>query len=130
MKRQPRSSPRSAKTQRTVSIIGTGSYVPEKILTNAELSRMVDTTDEWITTRTGIKERRIAAKDEFTSDMATKAALKAIEQANITAAEIDLILVATATPDQPLPVQGDVDHLPAGSLAGGICESRRLISGK
>ena len=103
MKRQPRSSPRSAKTQRTVSIIGTGSYVPEKILTNAELSRMVDTSDEWITTRTGIKERRIAAKDEFTSDMATKAALKAIEQANITAAEIDLILVATATPDMLFP---------------------------
>jgi 3-oxoacyl-[acyl-carrier-protein] synthase III len=103
MKRQPRSSPRSAKTQRTVSIIGTGSYVPEKILTNADLSRMVDTSDEWITTRTGIKERRIAAKDEFTSDMATKAALKAIEQANITAAEIDLILVATATPDMLFP---------------------------
>ena len=76
MKRQPRSSLRSAKTQRTVSIIGTGSYVPEKILTNEDLSRMVDTTDEWITTRTGIKERRIAAKDEFTSDMATKAALR------------------------------------------------------
>jgi 3-oxoacyl-[acyl-carrier-protein] synthase-3 len=103
MKRQPRSSPRSAKTQRTVSIIGTGSYVPEKILTNEDLSRMVDTTDEWITTRTGIKERRIAAKDEFTSDMATKAALKAIEQANIMAAEIDLILVATATPDMLFP---------------------------
>ena len=103
MKRQPRSIPRSAKTQRTVSIIGTGSYVPEKILTNAELSRMVDTSDEWITTRTGIKERRIAAKDEFTSDMATKAALKAIEQANIAAAEIDLILVATATPDMLFP---------------------------
>jgi 3-oxoacyl-[acyl-carrier-protein] synthase-3 len=103
MKRQPRSSPRSAKTQRTVSIIGTGSYVPEKILTNADLSRIVDTSDEWITTRTGIKERRIAAKDEFTSDMATKAALKAIEQANIAAAEIDLILVATATPDMLFP---------------------------
>jgi 3-oxoacyl-[acyl-carrier-protein] synthase-3 len=103
MKRQPRSSPRSAKTQRTVSIIGTGSYVPEKILTNEDLSRMVDTSDEWITTRTGIKERRIAAKDEFTSDMATKAALKAIEQASITAAEIDLILVATATPDMLFP---------------------------
>ena len=64
---------------------------------------MVDTSDEWITTRTGIKERRIAAKDEFTSDMATKAALKAIEQANIAAAEIDLILVATATPDMLFP---------------------------
>jgi 3-oxoacyl-[acyl-carrier-protein] synthase-3 len=103
MKRQPRSSPRSAKTQRTVSIIGTGSYVPEKILTNADLSRMVDTSDEWITTRTGIKERRIAAKDEFTSHMATKAALKAIEQAKIAATEINLIIVATATPDMLFP---------------------------
>ena len=103
MKRQPRSSPRSAKTQRTVSIIGTGSYVPEKILTNADLSRMVDTSDEWITTRTGIKERRIAAKDEFTSHMATKAALKAIEQAKIAATEINLIIVATAPPDMLFP---------------------------
>ena len=103
MKRQPRSSPRSAKPRRTVSIIGTGSYVPEKILTNADLSRMVDTSDEWITTRTGIKERRIAAKDEYTSDMATKAALAAIEQAGISAKEIDLILLATATPDMLFP---------------------------
>ena len=103
MKRQPRSSPRSAKTQRTVSIVGTGSYAPEKILTNAELSRMVDTSDEWITTRTGIKERRIAAKDEQTSDMAAKAALNALEQAKISPAEVDLILVATATPDMLFP---------------------------
>src|SRR5436309_13680813 len=102
MKPQPRSSPRSTK-RRTVSIIGTGSYVPEKILTNADLSRIVDTSDEWITTRTGIKERRVAAKDEHTSDMATKAALKAMEQANISAADIDMILVATATPDMLFP---------------------------
>ena len=103
MKRQPRSSQRSDKPVRTVSIIGTGSYVPEKVLTNADLSRMVDTSDEWITTRTGIKERRIAAKDENTSDMATKAALKAIEQAKISPTDIDLILVATATPDMLFP---------------------------
>ena len=103
MKRQPRSNPRSHKTLRTVSIVGTGSYVPEKVLTNADLSRMVDTSDEWITTRTGIKERRIAAKDENTSDMAAKAALNAIEQAKISAKEIDLILVATATPDMLFP---------------------------
>jgi len=103
MKRQPRSSPPSAKARRTVSIIGTGSYVPEKILTNQDLSRMVDTSDEWIITRTGIKQRRIAAKDEHTSDMAAKAALKAIEQAKISPAEIDLILVATATPDMLFP---------------------------
>jgi 3-oxoacyl-[acyl-carrier-protein] synthase-3 len=77
--------------------------VPEKILTNADLSRMVDTSDEWITTRTGIKERRIAGKDEFTSDMAAKAALKAIKQAKISPMEINLILVATATPDMLFP---------------------------
>src|ERR1700758_720749 len=103
MKRQPRLSPRSVKALRTVSIIGTGSYVPDKILTNADLSRMVDTSDDWITTRTGIKERRIAAKDENTSDMATKATLKAIEQAEISPKEIDLIIVATATPDMLFP---------------------------
>jgi 3-oxoacyl-[acyl-carrier-protein] synthase-3 len=105
MNELPRSSPRSrsGKALRTVSIIGTGSYVPEKILTNEDLSRMVDTSDEWITTRTGIKERRMAAKDEYTSDMATKAALKAIEQAKISATEINLILVATATPDMLFP---------------------------
>src|SRR5437762_7249267 len=103
MKQQPRSRPRSARNQRTVSIIGTGSYVPEKILTNEDLSRIVDTSDEWITTRTGIKERRVAAKGEDTSDMATKAALKAIEQAKISPKEVDLILVATATPDMLCP---------------------------
>src|SRR5207244_7338811 len=99
MKRQPRSSPRSTKALRTVSIIGTGSYVPDKILTNADLSHIVDTSDDWITTRTGIKERRIADKDENTSDMATKAALKAMEQAKISPKEMDLIIVATTTPD-------------------------------
>ena len=86
-----------------VTIAGTGSYVPERILTNAELETMVDTTDEWITSRTGIKERRIAADDEFTSHMATQAALKALEQANIKAEDIDLIIVATITPDTLTP---------------------------
>jgi 3-oxoacyl-[acyl-carrier-protein] synthase-3 len=102
MKRQPRSRPHSTK-RRSVSIIGTGSYVPEKVLTNEDLSHIVDTSDEWITTRTGIKERRIAAKDEQTSDMATKAALNAIEQAKISPKDINLILVATATPDMLFP---------------------------
>ena len=103
MKRQPSSSPRSARRCRTVSIVGTGSYVPERVLTNEELSKSVDTTDQWITTRTGIKTRRIAAKDEHTSDMAARAALAAMEQANVTAAEIDLILLATASPDMIFP---------------------------
>jgi 3-oxoacyl-[acyl-carrier-protein] synthase-3 len=77
--------------------------MPEKILTNEDLSKMVDTSDEWITTRTGIKERRIAGKDELVSDMAAKAALNALEQAKVSAKDVDLILVATATPDMLFP---------------------------
>ncbi len=82
-----------------VCIAGTGSYVPEKILTNEELSKRVETSDEWIFSRTGIRERRIAAEGEFTSHMATNAARKALEQAGLEASEIQLIIVATITPD-------------------------------
>ena len=88
---------------RTCSITGVGSYVPAKILTNADLEKMVDTSDEWITTRTGIKSRRQAAKDEFTSDMAAHAARRAMKMAGVTADQIDLIIVATITPDMPFP---------------------------
>jgi 3-oxoacyl-[acyl-carrier-protein] synthase-3 len=88
---------------RTCSISGVGSYLPAKVLTNAELERMVETTDEWITTRTGIKERRIAAKNEFTSDLATQAALRAMRCAGVTADQLELIVVATITPDMPFP---------------------------
>src|SRR6266853_3231361 len=88
---------------RTCSIAGVGSYVPAKILTNGDLEKMVNTSDEWITTRTGIKERHIAAKDEFTSDLGARAALRAMEAAGVTAEEIDLIVVATITPDMPFP---------------------------
>src|SRR5881227_1831638 len=88
---------------RTCSITGVGSYVPAKVLTNAELEKMVDTSDEWITSRTGIRERRIAAKDEFTSDLAARAAMRAIQRAGISPGEIDLIIVATITPDMPFP---------------------------
>ena len=85
------------------TIAGTGSYLPEKILTNADLEKLVDTSDDWITSRTGIKERRIAADDEATSDLATKAALKAMEQAEASANELDLIIVATISPDTFFP---------------------------
>ncbi len=85
------------------AILGTGSHVPERVLSNADLERMVETTDEWITTRTGIKERRIAAENEFTSDLATGAARKAMEMAGITADQIDMILVATVSPDMMFP---------------------------
>jgi len=88
---------------RTCSIAGVGSYVPAKILTNADLEKMVNTTDEWITTRTGIKERHIAAKDQFTSDLGTEAALRAMRRAGVTPDQIDLIVVATITPDMPFP---------------------------
>src|SRR6059036_142779 len=84
-------------------ILGTGHSYPKGILTNADLEKIVDTTDEWITTRTGIKARRIAAENEFTSDMAAKAAQRAMERAGITANQIDLIIVATITPDMLFP---------------------------
>jgi 3-oxoacyl-[acyl-carrier-protein] synthase-3 len=88
---------------RTCSISGVGSYLPAKILTNGDLEKLVDTSDEWITTRTGIKERRLAAKTEFTSDLAAQAALRAMQKAGVTAEQIDLIIVATITPDMPFP---------------------------
>ncbi|MGY1487831.1 beta-ketoacyl-ACP synthase III [Methylobacillus pratensis] len=84
-------------------ILGTGSYLPEKILTNADLERMVDTTDEWIYTRTGIRQRHIAAEGEFTSDLSFHAAQRALEAAGVTADAVDLIIVATTTPDRVFP---------------------------
>lgn len=84
-------------------IAGTGSYLPERVLTNVELESMVDTTSEWIETRTGIKERHIAAENEATSDLALHAAQNAIAAANIKPSDIDLIIVATTTPDHTFP---------------------------
>jgi 3-oxoacyl-[acyl-carrier-protein] synthase III len=88
---------------RTCSIAGVGSYVPERILTNAQLETMVATSDEWITTRTGIKERHIAAAHEYTSTLAAKAAERALANAGVTAEQLDLIVIATITPDMPFP---------------------------
>ncbi|MEH7492661.1 beta-ketoacyl-ACP synthase III [Neobacillus sp. 3P2-tot-E-2] len=84
-------------------IVGIGRYLPEKIVTNADLEKIMDTSDEWIRTRTGIEERRIADDNTNTSDMGFEAAQKAIQNAGITPEDIDLILVATVTPDQPFP---------------------------
>lgn len=84
-------------------IIGTGGYLPEKILTNADLEKMVDTSDEWITDRTGIRERHIAAEGQTTCDLAEQAARQAIDAAGIDKDEIDLIIVATTTPDRVFP---------------------------
>lgn len=87
----------------SVGITGVGSYVPEKILSNEDLSKMVDTSDEWIVERTGIRERRIAKKEESTSDLGTIAAKKALKDANLNSDDIDLIIVATITPDYAFP---------------------------
>ncbi|MBU0952078.1 MAG: ketoacyl-ACP synthase III [Elusimicrobia bacterium] len=86
-----------------IKIIGTGSFIPEKIITNADLEKMVDTTDEWITQRTGIKERHIVEPGVPTSDIAVEASKKAIKDAGIDPQEVDLIIVATATPDMFFP---------------------------
>jgi 3-oxoacyl-[acyl-carrier-protein] synthase-3 len=93
----------SSASETHVAIAGTGSYLPERVLTNADLEAMVDTTDEWIVSRTGIKERRIAADGEHTSHMATKAAENALAQAGIGPADLELIIVATITPDTLTP---------------------------
>lgn len=90
-------------SKRTVSIIGTGSYVPEKVLTNKDLESIVDTSDEWIFTRTGMRERHIAADDQAASDLGAEAAVKALEDAGVSAEEIDLIVVATLSPDMFFP---------------------------
>jgi 3-oxoacyl-[acyl-carrier-protein] synthase-3 len=87
----------------SVIIAGVGSYAPERILTNADLTKIVDTSDEWIVSRSGIRERHIAAADEATSDLSIKAAAAALADAGVQASEVDLLIVATATPDYPLP---------------------------
>ncbi|NMO96485.1 beta-ketoacyl-ACP synthase III [Paenibacillus lemnae] len=88
---------------RPVGIVGAGKYVPERILTNQDLEKMVDTSDEWIVSRTGIKERHIAAPEEATSDLAYHAAVQALEAAGMSGSDLDLIIVATVTPDMFFP---------------------------
>ena len=88
---------------RAVGILGVGHYVPEKTLTNFDLEKMVDTSDEWITERTGIKQRHIAAPEEATSDLAYNAAVKALEDAKVSPEEIDLVIVGTASSDHIFP---------------------------
>ena len=87
-------------------ILGTGSYVPEKVLTNADLERLVETSDEWITSRTGIKERRVSAPDQASSDLACEAARRALDSAGLKATDLDLIVCATVTPDMFFPSTG------------------------
>src|SRR5271156_3793798 len=113
--------------RRSSSIISTGAYLPSRVLTNADLEKMVDTTDEWILSRTGIRERRIAAEDEFTSDMGARAAEQALELAGIDPSSIDLIIVATCTPDTAFPstachIQGKIGATRAAAFdVGAAC---------
>jgi 3-oxoacyl-[acyl-carrier-protein] synthase-3 len=110
---------RVSENGRRVGITGIGSYVPERVLTNADLERMVETSDEWITERTGIKERRIAADDQAASDLALPAARAALEQAGIEAGDLDLVIVATSTPDMFFPTTATIvgNELGAGNAA-------------
>ena len=103
-------------------IAGTGSYVPERVLTNAELERLVATSDTWIVERTGIRERRIAAPGETCSDLGTRAAERALEAAGVAAADLDLILVATCTGDAPLPSTACLIQQRLGAVRAAACD--------
>src|SRR5256885_16686615 len=102
-----------------VSITGLGAHVPERVMTNDELSTMMDTSDEWIMERTGIRERRIAAPEEALSDLALPAAKESLEDAGVAAADLDLVIVATVTPDMAFPATGAIlaDQLGAENAA-------------
>ena len=110
-------------------VLGCGSYLPSRVLTNAELSRMVDTSDEWITQRTGIRERHIAAEGETTSDMALKAAQAALAAAGLDAQSIDLIVLATSTPDNTFPASAVSVQAGLGITHGAAFDLQAVCSG-
>ena len=110
-------------------IIGCGSYLPERILTNAELATMVDTSDEWIVTRTGIRQRHIVAEGEKTSDLAVKAAERALHHADLKARDIDLVIVATTTPDNTFPATATKVQAMLGMRNGAAFDLQAVCSG-
>ena len=110
-------------------IIGCGSYLPERVVTNAELSAKLDTTDEWITTRTGIRQRHLAADGELTSDLALKAAERALENANIPASEVDMVVLATTTPDNTFPATATKVQDKLGMVNGAAFDIQAVCSG-
>ncbi|MCC3304778.1 beta-ketoacyl-ACP synthase III [Sneathiella sp. HT1-7] len=110
-------------------ITATGSYLPKRIVTNDELSKRVDTTDEWIVARSGIKQRHIAADDELTSDLATHAAKAALEMAGLTPDDIDLIILATATPDETFPASATVVQKNLGMTRGFAFDVQAVCTG-
>jgi len=115
-------------TTRSV-VLGCGGYLPEKVMTNNELSKLVDTSDEWITQRTGIRERHIAADGEVTSDLALQAARSALEAARLTPADIDLIVMATATPDNTFPASAVTVQQELGMQHGAAFDLQAVCSG-
>ena len=110
-------------------ITGTGSALPEKILTNADLERMVDTSDEWITTRTGIKQRRIASEGQYTSTFAAEASRRALSMAGIKAEELDLIILGTVTPDFPFPATACIVQHEIGAVNAAAFDLSAACSG-
>lgn len=112
-----------------VCIAGTGSYIPEKVLTNDDLASLVDTSDEWIFSRTGIRARHIAAEGEFTSHMASRAGAKALEQAGLDATDVDLIIVATITPDTLTPATACYVQQQLGALGAVAFDISAACSG-
>ncbi len=110
-------------------VIGTGSYLPAKTLTNFDLEKIVDTTDEWIVSRSGIHERHIAAAGEMTSDLALQASLRAIEMAGIAASDIDLIIVATTSPDKMFPSTACILQDKLGIQNGGAAFDMQAVCG-
>lgn len=117
------------KTLKSVGIIGVGAYTPEKVLTNSDLEKMVDTTDEWITSRTGIKERRVAGENEACSDLALKAAERALENAGVAATDIDLIIVATITPDFMFPATAAIVQHKLGAVKAAAFDLEAACTG-
>ncbi|ABD07352.1 3-oxoacyl-[acyl-carrier-protein] synthase III [Rhodopseudomonas palustris HaA2] len=110
-------------------VLGCGAYLPERILTNAELAATVDTSDEWIVQRTGIRERHIAAEGEYTSHLATKAAQAALDDAGLTADQIDLIVLATSTPDHTFPATAVQVQAALGMTHGVAFDLQAVCSG-
>lgn len=110
-------------------LLGVGSYLPARVLTNAELAKRVDTSDEWITERTGIRQRHIAADDEKTSDLACQAAVKALQASGAAAADIDLLIVATATPDLTFPATAARVQAELGVTRGAAFDLQAVCSG-
>ena len=116
-------------TQRRSIIAGVGSYLPERVVTNDDLAQTVDTSDEWITGRTGIRQRRFAAEDEMTSDLAYQAALRALEHAGVPASDVDLIVLGTATPDHTFPATATRVQNMLGIRHGAAFDVQAVCSG-